>query len=138
MKYTSPLILIFLFIFSLSYNSNCQNSKFDKTKNLAAAVYDSEKEAALKKYTPDVSDKSLVETINSFGEPSSSITVNSTSAKGRMPFYLANYLNSADSFVTAKVCRWWSDTLYREISYKSSDNLWIAIGGHISKSSSVP
>ena len=134
----SPMIFVFLSILLFSCNDETPKSESRKTENMAAAHYDSKQESDAKIFTSDIMGKTLAQTMSSFGEPSNSISISSTSAKGRMPLYLVNYLNSIDSLVTVKVCRWNNDTLSRGISYKFFDESWIAIGGHVIKNVNIP
>jgi hypothetical protein len=130
-KTTTYIIPLLVLVLILCRTNNNQKLEQAEINNLAASVYDSKSEAKSKIYTPDVINKEYSTIIESYGEPINSIYVNSTSAKGRMPLYLANFLSSKDTIITAKVCRWDCDTLYREICFGQQDSVWVAIGGSI-------
>jgi hypothetical protein len=62
------------------------------------------------------------------GTPTNINDVNSKSAKTQMPGYLYEYLNSADTMVVSRLCRWISGNNYKEIAFKMVNGKWIAFG----------
>ena len=126
---------IVLIIFLL-FNICCKNEDLksnQKSKSKISSVYEVKEGMDSVVFTPEVANLSFNEVTDLYGIPLNSNMINSTSAKGRMPKYLVNFLNSEDSIVYAKVVRWKTDSLFREISFKLKNDNWIAIGGHTIK-----
>lgn len=127
------IILFAIIFFIFDCESDNTNSKKPIVQNLASTVFDTKEEAKTKIFIPELVGKSYSYILKLYGIPSDSNLVNSTSAKGRMPLYLVNYLNSSDSLVSARIFIWKNDSLFREVCFKQTKGKWLSIGGSIQK-----